>query len=210
MYQPSKYPHRVPKPRTIEGRLVPKLDANWSEPFIKELRFLGVPGAEIAEALSDVNTHVTESGDDPWRSFGEPITYASSLNLPQPTRQRKVFWEPACLAFQGVAMWIFLESLWRAIHFVEVFPIQPPLIFLVLSLVILMSFSKPVMRMILHTPHGLFKAILAPLGMVGVVFFVLWITGSTGGGLVSLLWAWIIAGGFMVLGTVPLIVSGLW
>jgi hypothetical protein len=173
------------------------------------MRFLEVPGPEIGAALADVNTHVSELGEDAWRSFGEPIAYAASLNLPR-REPRKVYWEPACIVFQATAMWILCEAFWRMLRSFSDFYIQPPLVFLVLCLMVLMSTGDRVMRWIVHNSACLQTALLASAGIVGAMFFILWITGGAGWGELPLVWAWVVSGVFMVTGTLPLVISGRW
>lgn len=48
----------------------------WRDKAILELRMKNVPGAEIGEILTEVETHVRESGESPDDAFGDPVTYA--------------------------------------------------------------------------------------------------------------------------------------
>lgn len=48
----------------------------WRDKAILELRMKGVPGEEIGEILTEVETHLQESGESPEDAFGDPVAYA--------------------------------------------------------------------------------------------------------------------------------------
>jgi hypothetical protein len=74
---------RKPTRRFAVGRaLAPHVDEVWAESFCLELRMLGVEGARIGEALSEVESHCGESGRCAQFAFGTPVEYARSLRLP--------------------------------------------------------------------------------------------------------------------------------
>lgn len=58
------------------GRLAPHLDKAWRDDFIIELRFLGVPGERIGDALVTADSHVRESGESAEQAFGDAVDYA--------------------------------------------------------------------------------------------------------------------------------------
>lgn len=66
----------------VQRRLAPNVDETWAESFCLELRLLGVEGTHIGEALSEVESHCTESGQSALLAFGPPVEYARSLQLP--------------------------------------------------------------------------------------------------------------------------------
>jgi hypothetical protein len=66
----------------VERRLAPHVDEVWAESFCLELRLLGVEGARIGAALSEVESHCSESGQSAQLAFGTPVEYALSLRLP--------------------------------------------------------------------------------------------------------------------------------
>jgi hypothetical protein len=66
----------------VERRLAPHVDEVWAESFCLELRLLGVEGARIGEALSEVESHCSESGQSAQLAFGTAVEYARSLQLP--------------------------------------------------------------------------------------------------------------------------------
>ena len=66
----------------VERRLAPHVDEVWSEGFCLELRLIGVEGARIGEALSEVESHCSDSGQSARLAFGVPVEYARSLLLP--------------------------------------------------------------------------------------------------------------------------------
>lgn len=63
----------------MERRLAPHVDERWAENFIVELRLVGVDGTRIGAALSEVESHCSESGQSAEQSFGDPVEYAQSL-----------------------------------------------------------------------------------------------------------------------------------
>ena len=52
-----------------------------------ELRLQGVAGTTIAGVLTEVESHVVDSGEDARSAFGDPVEYARSLELPPDPRQ---------------------------------------------------------------------------------------------------------------------------
>lgn len=66
----------------VERGLAPHVDEVWAESFCLELRLLGVEGASIGEALSEVDSHCSEGGQCAQLAFGVPVEYARSLRLP--------------------------------------------------------------------------------------------------------------------------------
>jgi len=66
----------------VERSLAPHVDAAWAEAFILELRLLEVDGPHIGAALSEVESHCAESGEDAMEAFGDPAAYVRCLRLP--------------------------------------------------------------------------------------------------------------------------------
>jgi len=62
--------------------LAPHVDVTWAEMFIVELRLLGIAGDRIGAALTEVESHCSESGQGAEHAFGSPVEYARSLQLP--------------------------------------------------------------------------------------------------------------------------------
>ncbi|WP_072314519.1 hypothetical protein [Agrococcus sp. Marseille-P2731] len=58
------------------------VDSSWQEAFIVELRLRDVDGRTIGDALAQVRSHCAESGQTMREAFGEPESYARSLELP--------------------------------------------------------------------------------------------------------------------------------
>jgi len=61
----------------------------WRDRAIIELRMKDVPGDDIGEILTEVETHVQETGESPNDAFGDPATYAreraASVNVVRST-----------------------------------------------------------------------------------------------------------------------------
>ena len=52
---------------------------SYRQELLMALRMRDVPGARIAEALAEVDSHVAETGEDPVEAFGPPKAYANQL-----------------------------------------------------------------------------------------------------------------------------------
>jgi hypothetical protein len=52
---------------------------SYRQDLLMALRMRDVPGARIAEALAEVDSHVAETGEDPVEAFGPPKAYADQL-----------------------------------------------------------------------------------------------------------------------------------
>lgn len=66
----------------VERSLAPHVDQAWAETFILELRLLEVDGPHIGAALSEVESHCSESGEGAPEAFGSAAEYARNLGLP--------------------------------------------------------------------------------------------------------------------------------
>jgi hypothetical protein len=77
---------RKPSKRyAIAHGLAPHVDEVWAGSLLLELRLLGVAGDRIGAAVSEVESHCTESGQSAQEAFGDPVEYAQSLQLPEAT-----------------------------------------------------------------------------------------------------------------------------
>jgi len=61
------------------------VDEKWAGGFILELVVLHIEGARIGAALSEVESHCSDSGQSAQQAFGDPIEYARGLQLPVET-----------------------------------------------------------------------------------------------------------------------------
>ncbi len=82
-------------------------DKAWQEEFALALRLTDATGAEVGEALAEVEAHLADSGQSAADAFGDPRAYAASLPVPKrrPT-VASVLW-PAGLglaAYLGVTL----------------------------------------------------------------------------------------------------------
>jgi hypothetical protein len=66
----------------VERGLAPHVDQRWAQSFMVELRLIGIDGARIGEALSEVESHCSDGGQSAQDAFGSPVEYARSLHLP--------------------------------------------------------------------------------------------------------------------------------
>lgn len=51
----------------------------YNDQLLMALRMRDVPGPQIAEALAEVDSHVTDTGEDAREAFGEPKAYAAEI-----------------------------------------------------------------------------------------------------------------------------------
>lgn len=61
----------------------PHVDEDWADAFVLELRLLDVHGTVIGDALAEVDSHCADSGEGARETFGDPVEYARSLDLPR-------------------------------------------------------------------------------------------------------------------------------
>lgn len=62
----------------------------WLDDFTMELRLRDVPGSVIGDALETVESHLRDSGESAVDAFGDPTTYADSLELEGRTPARRL------------------------------------------------------------------------------------------------------------------------
>jgi hypothetical protein len=73
---------KPPKWYAMERALAPHVVKKWANSFVLELRMLDVEGRRIGAALSEVESHCSDSGQSAQEAFGDPVEYARSLQLP--------------------------------------------------------------------------------------------------------------------------------
>jgi hypothetical protein len=92
----------------MERALAPHVDQKWAASFILELRLLDIEGSRIGAALSEVESHCSDSGQSAQQAFGDPVDYARSLQLPTPaadsTRAGLRLVEPMVVQVLGMLM----------------------------------------------------------------------------------------------------------
>lgn len=65
-----------------ERAVAPHVEEDWAEALLLELRLRGVPGDVVGSVLAEVDAHVVDSGTTAQNAFGDPVSYARSLDLP--------------------------------------------------------------------------------------------------------------------------------
>ncbi len=104
---------------SIEARLAPHVEAKWASAVILQLRLRGVSGQHIGEALAEVESHVVESGESALETFGEPVAYAKSLNLPvSPEQTRPAIATavlPVLIQIVGMGLVLWAPGFWIAL-----------------------------------------------------------------------------------------------
>lgn len=53
----------------------------WIEQLTLALRMRNISGPAIGQALTEVESHLAETGESPWQAFGDPGDYARSLEF---------------------------------------------------------------------------------------------------------------------------------
>jgi hypothetical protein len=56
------------------------IPGTYQQQLLLALRLHNIPGPRIAEALAEVDSHVAETGEDPYEAFGPPREYAQQLS----------------------------------------------------------------------------------------------------------------------------------
>lgn len=64
---------------SFERTYAPHVDPAWTEAFILEARLRDLSGAQIGDALAEVDAHVVDAGEPAHEAFGNPKTYAAEL-----------------------------------------------------------------------------------------------------------------------------------
>lgn len=59
------------------------LDRSWEKAFVVECRVRDYTGKSIGDALAQVESHCLATGEDVNQAFGDPVAYATSLDLPK-------------------------------------------------------------------------------------------------------------------------------
>ena len=95
---------------TEHEHLAPHVHPDWREKFVLELRVEGVSGAAIGDALSEVDTHCRDSGDDAETAFGPAADYAKSLDLPSGST-----WTRAELTGTWIRLILLVAGFWLAL-----------------------------------------------------------------------------------------------
>ena len=77
-----------------------KATRRWFGDFVVELRLLDVPGDAIGDAVASAQEFLADAGGTPAEVFGDPRSYAASLDLPR-SRMSRSGWTalmvPTCL-----------------------------------------------------------------------------------------------------------------
>ncbi len=123
------------------------------------LRTRDVPGPRIAEALAEVHSHVTETGEDPRDAFGPPRAYAEEVSaaLGHPGASSGAWLGPvtrtaaACGLGGSVGTWLLLDGA-LAFGAGESGPLgSPPVVPLLLGLAVLVATAVGLGRLARHS-----------------------------------------------------------
>lgn len=175
----------------------PHVDRAWSDAFIVELRMLDVSGAHIGSALADVEAHCADSGESAGDAFGDPVTYARTLDLPRGSSR---FSAGEILALGaglvGLFLTVYAAGAWATREGVPVTAgLGAAVVVLGLGLTLLLSNAERVARAVVTRPWLLVVANLAVIGTVAGLLLALdatlftlpaWVVG--GAGLTLVVW----------------------
>lgn len=99
----------------FEHEMAPHVDPKWAATFTMELNIRQAAGEEIGAALAEVDSHCAESGESAQEAFGDPIEYASQLELSsQPVKKQHQMGIALPQMFQAAGM---LGVLWALLPF---------------------------------------------------------------------------------------------
>jgi len=92
----------------IARGLAPHVDEVWADSLLLELRLLGVAGDRIGEAVTEVESHCSESGQSAQEAFGDPVEYAQSLQLPEAadSSTKAILLSVTTILVQVLGMWL--------------------------------------------------------------------------------------------------------
>ncbi|MGV8845392.1 hypothetical protein [Tessaracoccus sp.] len=91
--------------------LAPGVEVPWRDAFVLELRMQGASGGAIADALVEVETHCSESGQSASEAFGPAVEYAKALGLPDESR-----WTRAQAVRTGMQLLLVVGGFWLAVE----------------------------------------------------------------------------------------------
>lgn len=80
----------------------------YTNDLLLALRVRELPGDRIGEVLAEVESHVADTGEDPYETFGSPRRYAQSICPPRTGAVRRDMFGQAVLG--AVAGWLLARS----------------------------------------------------------------------------------------------------
>ena len=156
-------------------RLAPHVTPQWAEDFVIELRLLGIEGARIGDALSEVESHCAESAESAQQAFGSSAEYARSLGLPTPSHLsapallRSML--PTVAQVLGMLVLIWGFTAWREGGRLEVTTAHLVTITLfLLTVAALVRFSDSVLRHLVQHPLLGSLLVMANMAVVALSF----------------------------------------
>lgn len=85
-----------------------KTMADYRQALMLALRLKDVPGDRIGEILAEVESHVSDTGEDPTEAFGPPREYAAALTAGQ---TREPWWSILnSVVPAGIAGWLVAQG----------------------------------------------------------------------------------------------------
>lgn len=152
-----------------ERTIAPHVDGDWAEALLLELRLRGVPGDAVGAVLAEVDAHVVDSGTSARESFGDPVAYARSLELPTAVDgPRELARTGAPVAAQVLGM---LLTLWAAAALLASGPLTvtaghlAALLLLAVQLGVLLLRPDPFLRTAVEHPVVTWLALMTLMGL---------------------------------------------
>ena len=162
-----------PKRRyAMQRALAPHVDEEWAQSFVVEQRLLGVEGTHIGAALSEVESHCSESRQSAQIAFGTPVEYARSLQLPvnQENSPQAITRSLVPMMVQVLGMtllnWSFEAALRGPGLEITAGRLLIPAVCL-LGMVAVARFTEPVLRTVVY--HPIIAVILAWLTFFAII-----------------------------------------
>ncbi|MDK1359908.1 hypothetical protein QNO00_06460 [Arthrobacter sp. zg-Y1219] len=151
-----------------------KATRRWFDDFMVELRLLDVPGDAIGDAVASAQEFLTDAGGTPAEVFGDPRSYAESLDLPR-RRMSRSAWAalmvPTCLGLLGFfAVAAAVSSAEASVH------VTVPGFLIVLTALLLLACAPLYMGFLLRGP--LWRAGLAGAAVFGLQVAILLLAGD--------------------------------
>ena len=192
-----------PHPESIEGQLAPDIDVRWSHRFLIELRAMNTPGSDIGSAMVEANTHVKDSGQDPWTLFGDPANYAKSLDLPTTGRPQPPSRHGEGLILCATGGWMLIDACGASLHGEPTTVLRSGILLILGALFTLFLFFRPLTNLLLTRKWIAYALVF---GIVDLIIFFIWFRGLSGDHWPTS-WAWTIGSILMIAGVVPLLSS---
>jgi hypothetical protein len=160
----------------VAAELAPGVDPRWADDFILELRMLDVPGRSIGDALVEVGSYCAESGESAQEAFGDPVTYARNLDLPNVPLTRAGLGSILPWVLQPIGL-LLLTGAASTLRTGDQVEITTGLIavtaLLVLDIVVVLRWFTPLVRFVVRRPVVTWAVFVACFGIPVGLFLIM-------------------------------------